>query len=664
MLKMNRLIILLLLISTTQISFSKEADKADVRVLIDISGSMKANDPENLRRPALRMLVGLMQPGTRAGVWTFAKWVNMLVPLAEVDADWKEKAISLSHDIGSPGQFTNIEEVLKRAISDWDGGTTRYRRHIVLLTDGVVDISKISSESAASRKRILEKLLPEIKKYGAQIHAIALSERADHELLKRLSSETGGWYKQTNTAGELQKLFLRIFEKVGKPDTVPLKGNKFKVDKSIKEVTILVFRASGSKSATLVTPSGQKMSGGKRITGVGWHEDTGYDLITISQPEPGEWTLDADIDPSNRVMVVTDLKLEVSALPNRLAVTDRVNVSAALNSEGKRVTKQKFLKLVKVKAETDSDQGKTKQAINDNGKNGDDKAGDASYSFTYSEGLPIGEVELLIEIKSPTFERQKRHLFNIVEPAELSLIDDDKTVAFNIDLGVMQEAGLEIKIWQEVDGEKQSLEKTIGAEKGDWIATDINNNAPVYASLEGKTSIGNLLTQQFGPLYPAGSAPPPILEEIDPFVEPIPEPIPEIEVEAIPMEEEPEPIIEIKKIEPVVEEKKPEPIVEEEPIEEEPIEEEDNFLITALIFGGANLLIFGGGFLGWRFMKNRKPEDDLSLDDEMPPSPDSTSVEIELDDDLNLDDVEDEVVDEVIEEADLDELDDAAEDKK
>ena len=28
----------------------------------------------------LRMLAGLMQPGTRAGVWTFARWVNNLVP--------------------------------------------------------------------------------------------------------------------------------------------------------------------------------------------------------------------------------------------------------------------------------------------------------------------------------------------------------------------------------------------------------------------------------------------------------------------------------------------------------------------------------------------------------------------------------------------------------
>ncbi|RLW61431.1 MAG: hypothetical protein B6D70_09230, partial [gamma proteobacterium symbiont of Stewartia floridana] len=43
------------------------ADKADARILIDVSGSMKKNDPKNLRRPALRLLVGLLSSETRAG---------------------------------------------------------------------------------------------------------------------------------------------------------------------------------------------------------------------------------------------------------------------------------------------------------------------------------------------------------------------------------------------------------------------------------------------------------------------------------------------------------------------------------------------------------------------------------------------------------------------
>ena len=65
-------------------------DKADVRILIDVSGSMKQNDPQNLRRPALRLLVGLLSSETRAGVWTFGQYVNMQIPLGQVDKAWKK----------------------------------------------------------------------------------------------------------------------------------------------------------------------------------------------------------------------------------------------------------------------------------------------------------------------------------------------------------------------------------------------------------------------------------------------------------------------------------------------------------------------------------------------------------------------------------------------
>jgi hypothetical protein len=45
--------------------------KADIRVLIDVYGSMKQNDPNNLRQPALRLLTGLLPTGSKAGIWTF-----------------------------------------------------------------------------------------------------------------------------------------------------------------------------------------------------------------------------------------------------------------------------------------------------------------------------------------------------------------------------------------------------------------------------------------------------------------------------------------------------------------------------------------------------------------------------------------------------------------
>ncbi|MEQ8661285.1 MAG: hypothetical protein RLW62_10740, partial [Gammaproteobacteria bacterium] len=52
---------------------------ADVRILVDVSGSMKQNDPRNLRVPALRLVSELLPAGTTAGVWLFAEQASVLV---------------------------------------------------------------------------------------------------------------------------------------------------------------------------------------------------------------------------------------------------------------------------------------------------------------------------------------------------------------------------------------------------------------------------------------------------------------------------------------------------------------------------------------------------------------------------------------------------------
>ena len=48
--------------------------------MIDISGSMKQTDPQNLRKPAMDLIVRLLPDKSRAGVWTFGNTVNMLMP--------------------------------------------------------------------------------------------------------------------------------------------------------------------------------------------------------------------------------------------------------------------------------------------------------------------------------------------------------------------------------------------------------------------------------------------------------------------------------------------------------------------------------------------------------------------------------------------------------
>lgn len=64
--------------------------KPDVRLLIDISGSMKDSDPDNLRAPALDLIVRLLPEGSKAGVWSFGHEVQLLVEHRVIDDAWRQ----------------------------------------------------------------------------------------------------------------------------------------------------------------------------------------------------------------------------------------------------------------------------------------------------------------------------------------------------------------------------------------------------------------------------------------------------------------------------------------------------------------------------------------------------------------------------------------------
>ena len=101
----------------------------DVRVVIDISGSMKKNDPNYLRRSALELLIQLFPEGSTAGVWTFGQWVNNLVPSNTVTTAWRANASAQAEKISSVALRTNIPAALEKAMADVKSKGTDYSIH-------------------------------------------------------------------------------------------------------------------------------------------------------------------------------------------------------------------------------------------------------------------------------------------------------------------------------------------------------------------------------------------------------------------------------------------------------------------------------------------------------------------------------------------------------
>jgi Uncharacterized protein containing a von Willebrand factor type A (vWA) domain len=153
----------------------------DLRVLVDVSGSMKTSDPKTIRGPATALLAALLPQESFGGIWLFGTDVRGLVPYGSVDARWSALAAPLTASIRSNDQYTHIESALSTALRVRDSDGTR-QCHVVMLTDGLVDVQGGPDASRASRDRILKRLIPEAVSRQCRLHTIALSDRADIEL--------------------------------------------------------------------------------------------------------------------------------------------------------------------------------------------------------------------------------------------------------------------------------------------------------------------------------------------------------------------------------------------------------------------------------------------------------------------------------------------------
>lgn len=397
---------------------------ADVRMLIDVSGSMKQNDPGNLRRPALELVVQLLQDGDKAGVWTFGRYINMLVPHRPVTPAWRQDASRKAGDINSLGLFTNIGEALEKAAYDLDQADPGHRTSLILLTDGMVDIARDPERNRAEWRRIVDEVLPRLQNAGYTVHTIALSDNADTDLMNKLALGTDGIAAVAHSAEDLMKIFLRAFDRAAPAEQVPLNENRFVIDSSVEEFTALIFRKAGGGTAAaletrLIGPDDSGYSFDREDEDVNWYRADVYDLITVKRPLEGEWQVRADMDPDSRVTVVSDLNLRVKPLGNNIFRGDDMSLSLVLQEDGETITRAEFLRLLDIDVAVDQRQSANAWRLSLS------SAVVPPADGIYSAELPYfneeGRYDIKVQVDGKSFKREFSHTVVVREPFDVEL---------------------------------------------------------------------------------------------------------------------------------------------------------------------------------------------------------------------------------------------------
>ena len=259
---------------------------AEVVLIIDSSGSMKQNDPTDLRLSAARLFAE--QKGPELGVATvdFDEHARVLANGLSAGAN-SAAEVARSVDRVDHSGGTNLGVGLRAAHSLLDGGTARLTsRSAVLLTDGK---GEYGGEAGLFADR------------GWSIFTIGLTGAVDEALLTAIAVQTGGEYFKAHTAADLQGVLgivagrhsneaalLLASESIGPGEE---RVYTFTLDDAISEILARLFWPGSDLDLTLIDPAGVEwtVDRAKRAGAMGVTAST-YEQFRIPAPVRGTWS--------------------------------------------------------------------------------------------------------------------------------------------------------------------------------------------------------------------------------------------------------------------------------------------------------------------------------------------------------------------------------------
>ncbi|UXI01884.1 TIGR03503 family protein [Photobacterium sp. TY1-4] len=124
--------------------------------------------------------------------------------------------------------------------------------------------------------------------------------------------------------------------------------NRFRIDPSVEQASFMVKRAENSQPIVLVRPDGKKYYSIRHPKHVSWYEEPGMDIISIENPMPGPWQAVGQVTPTNRIVVLSNLTLEVADMPARLYQSETLKFTARLFENGQLLHNRDFIDRVKM----------------------------------------------------------------------------------------------------------------------------------------------------------------------------------------------------------------------------------------------------------------------------------------------------------------------------
>lgn len=215
---------------------------------------------------------------------------------------------------------------------------------------------------------------------------------------------------------------------------IRLLQNRFRIDYTVDEITMIFFREFGSAPVVLVKPDGTKIFQ-SQADGVNlfWYDTSTYDMISLKNPTPGPWQAVGQLLPNSRVMIISDIVLHAEPLPKMIFSGEILKQTAFLTNQGEAIDYAAFRDVVELNIEFVStnnpnynnfgSETQTIAVFEDNGKGMDERPLDGIFTGQFNLAVADGEWIPVFSVSTPMFTREQvdPNLMLLANPIKISV---------------------------------------------------------------------------------------------------------------------------------------------------------------------------------------------------------------------------------------------------
>ncbi|WP_372626727.1 TIGR03503 family protein [Arsukibacterium sp.] len=257
------------------------------------------------------------------------------------------------------------------------------------------------------------------------------AEQPQAETLPTTNGETAKKVSESAAPDSALTDGFALLDDLPTKNQIPFFENRFRIDSEVDTITLLMFRRPGSASVVLVRPDGSKLHfNTAEENKVRWHDAANYDLIEIDNPMPGPWQAIGRILPESRVMVLTDIKLDVDPLPDNLMVGETVKVTARILNGGAAINAREFSEVLMLEvifiSTNNADYDNFGRGIiqvatfRDDGRGFDERARDGVFTGEFKLDFVAGQWTPKYMVRTALYTRELEQDPLILKPAPIT----------------------------------------------------------------------------------------------------------------------------------------------------------------------------------------------------------------------------------------------------